>query len=55
VVVSGFLTFALPFTGLFGTVPVYDAGEWLLTMGSSLVAFLILPEVFYGRRIWRWS
>jgi Ca2+-transporting ATPase len=55
VMVSGLLTAALPFTGLFGTVPVYDPGEWLLTIGSSLVAFLILPEVFYGRRIWRWS
>jgi len=47
-------TVLIPYTGLFGTAPLtlYD---WALVVPISLSGFLILPEVFYGRKILRWT
>jgi len=55
VIVSGFLTVLLPYFGLFGTVPMDDPLEWGLVIVASLTGLLILPEIFYGRKIWRWT
>jgi Ca2+-transporting ATPase len=54
VVVSGILTVIVPYTGLLGTAPL-DLMDWLLVLPISLSGLLILPEVFYGRKIGRWK
>ncbi len=62
VVFSGLLTVLVPYTGLltgastglFGTVPL-EALDWAIVLPFSLAGFLILPEVFYGRKVWRWT
>ncbi|HDQ06915.1 MAG TPA: cation-translocating P-type ATPase [Candidatus Bathyarchaeota archaeon] len=54
VVVSGILTVIVPYTGLLGTAPL-DLMDWAIVLPFSLSGFLILPEVFYGRKIWRWK
>ena len=55
------LTLVIPFIilpgtnmGLFGTVPIVDPFDWTVVIVASLSGLLILPEVFYGRKIWRW-
>jgi Ca2+-transporting ATPase len=53
VVVSGILTVILPYTGLLGTAPL-DLMDWAMVVPISLSGLLIVPEVFYGRKIWRW-
>jgi Ca2+-transporting ATPase len=53
VVISGLLTILMTYTGLFG-VPL-ELMDWAIVIPLSLSGFLILPEVFYGRRIWRWE
>ena len=53
VVVSALLTIIVPFTGLFGTVPL-SLMDWALVIPVSLSGLLILPEIFYDRKIWRW-
>jgi len=53
--VSALLTVAIPFLGLFGTVPIYDPFDWAIVIVASLSGLLILPEIFYGRKIWRWT
>ena len=53
VVVSAILTVILPYTGLFGTAPL-DIMDWVLVLPFSFSGFLILPEIFYGRKIWKW-
>ncbi|MGB9134093.1 MAG: cation-translocating P-type ATPase [Candidatus Bathyarchaeia archaeon] len=55
VVGSALLTILVPFTGLFGTVPMDDPMEWALVIVASLSGLLILPEIFYNRKIWKWS
>jgi Ca2+-transporting ATPase len=55
VVISSVLTVLVPFTGLFGTIWLDDPFEWAVTISASLSGLLILPEVFYGRKIWRWT
>ncbi|MEM2102798.1 MAG: cation-translocating P-type ATPase [Candidatus Bathyarchaeia archaeon] len=55
VIGSAALTIFVPFIGLFGTVVLDDPLEWGLVVVASLSGLLILPEVFYGRKIWRWS
>jgi Ca2+-transporting ATPase len=55
VVGSALLTILVPFTGLFGTVPLDDPLEWALVIVASLSGLLILPEIFYNRKIWKWS
>jgi len=54
VVFSALLTVLIPYTGLFGTAPL-DLSDWAIVLPFSLAGFLILPEVFYGRKIWRWT
>jgi Ca2+-transporting ATPase len=54
VVGSGIVTMLVPFTGLLGTVPL-DLMDWLIILPFSLSGLLILPEVFYGRKVWKWT
>jgi len=54
VVASALLTVLVPYTGLFGTAPLNPL-DWAIVLPFSLSGFLILPEVFYGRKIWRWT
>ncbi len=54
VVFSALLTVLIPYTGLFGTRPL-GLLDWATVLPFSLAGFLILPEVFYGRKIWRWK
>jgi Ca2+-transporting ATPase len=54
VVFSALLTVIVPYAGLFGTAPL-NALDWAIVLPFSLSGFLILPEVFYGRKIGRWS
>jgi len=53
VILSAVLTVIIPYTGLFGTMPL-NPTDWLLILPFSLSGFLILPEIFYGRKIWKW-
>ena len=53
VLVSVILTVIIPYTYLFGTAPL-DLIDWLVILPFSLSGFLILPEIFYGRKIWKW-
>jgi len=55
VVGSAILTLAIPYIGLFGTVPITDPFDWAVVIVASLSGLLILPEIFYGRKIWRWT
>jgi Ca2+-transporting ATPase len=54
VVVSALLTVLIPYTGLFGAKAI-GLTDWLLVLPISLSGFLILPEIFYGRKIWKWQ
>jgi Ca2+-transporting ATPase len=53
VLVSAILTVILPYTRLFGTAPL-NLTDWLLVLPFSFSGFLILPEIFYGRKVWKW-
>jgi Ca2+-transporting ATPase len=53
VLVSAILTVILPYTGLFGTAPL-NFTDWLIILPFSFSGFLLLPEVFYGRKVWKW-
>ncbi len=55
VVGSALLTLAIPYVGLFETVPITDPFDWAIVLVASLSGLLILPEIFYGRKIWRWK
>ncbi len=54
VIVSALLTIVIPYTNLFGTAPL-SLADWAVVIPISLSGFLLVPEVFYGRKIWRWS
>jgi Ca2+-transporting ATPase len=54
VVSSALLTVLIPYTGLFGALPI-GLTDWLLVLPISFSGFLILPEIFYGRKIWKWE
>jgi len=54
VVASAILTVLVPYTGLLGTAPL-DLMDWVLVLPISLSGLLIMPEIFYGRKIWRWK
>jgi len=54
VVFSALLTVIVPYAGLFGTAPL-NLLDWAIVLPFSLSGFLILPEVFYGRKIGRWT
>ncbi len=53
VLVSVILTVIIPYTYLFGTAPL-DLIDWLVILPFALSGFLILPEIFYGRKVWKW-
>ena len=53
-VVSAALTLAVPYMGLFNTVPVTDPADWAVIILTSMSGLLILPEVFYNRKVFRW-
>ncbi len=60
VLVSAILTAIIPYTSylvpgfyLFGTAPL-DLVDWLVILPFSFSGFLILPEFFYGRKVWKW-
>ncbi len=55
VAASAILTILVPFFGILGTTWLDDPFEWAITIAASLSGLLILPEIFYGRKIWRWS
>jgi Ca2+-transporting ATPase len=54
VVFSALLTVLVPYTGLFRTAPLNPL-DWAIVLPFSFSGFLILPEVFYGRKIGRWT
>ncbi len=54
VVGSAVLTIFVPFVGLFETVVLDDPLEWALVIVASLSGLLILPEVFYNRKVFKW-
>jgi len=53
-VISSLGTVLVPYFGLFGTVWLTDPMDWTITILASTTGLFILPEVFYGRRIWKW-
>ena len=55
VIGSALLTLAIPYIGLFETVLITDPFDWAIIIVASLSGLLILPEIFYGRRVWRWK
>ncbi|MEM1563925.1 MAG: cation-translocating P-type ATPase, partial [Candidatus Bathyarchaeia archaeon] len=55
VIVSAIATMLVPFFGLMGTVWLDDPIEWTIAIAASLSGLFILPEVFYGRKIWKWT
>jgi Ca2+-transporting ATPase len=55
VIVSAVATVLVPYFGLLGTVWLDDPMEWTIAIVASTSGLFILPEVFYGRRIWRWK
>ncbi|HDO41965.1 MAG TPA: cation-transporting P-type ATPase [Candidatus Bathyarchaeota archaeon] len=55
VAVSAIATMLVPVFGIFGTVWLDDPFEWTVTILASLPGLFILPEIFYGRKIWRWT
>jgi Ca2+-transporting ATPase len=61
VLASAAITVAIPFIilpgtnmGLFSTVPILNLFDWGVIIAASLSGLLILPEIFYGRKIWKW-
>ncbi|MEM1539864.1 MAG: cation-translocating P-type ATPase [Candidatus Bathyarchaeia archaeon] len=55
VIVSAVATILVPFFGLMGTVWLDDPMEWAIAIAASLSGLFILPEIFYGRKIWKWT
>lgn len=55
VIASAALTMLVPYMGLFDTVPIADTFDWTIVIVASLSGLLILPEIFYGRKILRWQ
>jgi Ca2+-transporting ATPase len=53
VVASAIVTMLVPYTGLFETTPL-ALEDWAIVLPLSLSGLLILPEIFYDRKIWRW-
>ena len=54
VLISALGTILIPYIGLFGTAPL-DLVDWAIVIPISLSGFLMLPEIFYGRKILRWT
>jgi len=59
VVFSIAVTALIPYTGVLFGFPIFDTGpmtlsDWLLISPFALSGFLILPEVFYNRKVFKW-
>jgi len=54
VVASLIVSVLVPYTGLLGTVPL-TLQDWAVVIPISLSGFLIMPEIFYGRKVWKWG
>jgi Ca2+-transporting ATPase len=61
VIASVAITIVLPYIpilgpnmGLFETVPIVNPVDWLIIIAASISGLFILPEIFYGRKIWKW-
>jgi Ca2+-transporting ATPase len=54
VLISMGLTIFLPYFGVFGMVWLTNPMDWVIVFIASMTGLLILPEVFYGRKILRW-
>jgi len=54
VAISAVATLALPFIGIFDTVPITSTLDWAILIIASLSGLFILPEIFYGRKVWKW-
>lgn len=54
VAISAAATVLIPYVGLFDTAPL-TLMDWALVLPISCSGLLIVPEVFYGRKIWRWT
>ncbi len=54
VIVGLALTVILPYLGVFGMVWLTDPRDWAIVIVASMTGLLIFPEIFYGRKIWRW-
>ncbi|MHC4891688.1 MAG: cation-translocating P-type ATPase, partial [Planctomycetota bacterium] len=59
VLASAAITVAIPFIalpgsemGLFETVKILNPFDWGIVIAASLSGLFILPEIFYGRKIW---
>lgn len=53
-IISTIVTILVPAFGLFGTIWLDDPFEWSITILASFSGLFILPEIFYGRKVWRW-
>jgi len=57
VIVSFFLTVSLCYVPilqvLFGTTPL-NPTDWVIVSLVACSGFLVLPEIFYGRKVLRW-
>ena len=61
VLLSAAITVVIPFIalpgstmGLFETVPIINPLDWGIIIIASLSGLFILPEIFFGRKIWKW-
>jgi len=54
VLISGLLTAMIPYLGLLGAAPM-TLMDWAIVFPISLSGLLVVPEVFYGRKVWRWT
>jgi magnesium-transporting ATPase (P-type) len=58
VVISAVITIAVPFIPVLGpglgTVPILNVTDWLIIIVASISGLFILPEIFYGRKVWKW-
>jgi len=55
VVVSTAATILVPYFGLMGTVWLDNPVDWTIAIVASMSGLFILPEIFYGRKIWKWT
>jgi len=54
VIVGVLFTILIPYANLFGAAPL-TLTDWAIVVPIAFSGFLILPEVFYGRKIFRWT
>jgi Ca2+-transporting ATPase len=54
VLISAIGTIIIPYIGLFGTKPL-TLTDWAIVLPVSFSGFLLIPEIFYGRKIWKWQ